>query len=88
MTVVDLEATTAALEREATTAAEKDDGHRAWVVRDSLSKLAPADAARLRERMAHVRRRAGAPATSAASELAVRFADMGLGRRMPEPPLA
>lgn len=88
MAVVDLPATTAALEREAETAAAKDDGHRAWVVRDSLSKLEPADAARLRDRLAKVRRRAGAPPTSAASELAARFADIGLGRRMPEPPLA
>jgi 3-methyladenine DNA glycosylase AlkD len=88
MAVVDLPATTAALEREAGTAAASDDGHRAWVVRDSLSKVEPAAAARIRERLARVRRRAGAPATSAASELAGRFAGMGLGRRMPEPPLA
>ena len=88
MAVVDLRATTAALEREATTAAARDDGHRAWVVRDSLSKLEPADAVRLRDRLAKVRRRTGAPPTSAASELAGRFAGMGLGRPMPEPPLA
>ena len=88
MALVDLPATTAALEREADLAAERDDGHRAWVVRDSLSKLEPADAARLRERLAGVRRRAGAPATSHASELARRFVGMGLGRPMPEPPLA
>ena len=88
MAIVDLPATTAALEREAEAAAAKDDGHRAWVVRDSLSKLEPADAARLRDRLAKVRRRAGAPATSAAAELAGRFAGMGLGRQMPEPPLA
>ena len=88
MAVVDLPATTAALGREAETAAATDDGHLAWVVRDSLSKLDPADAARLRDRLAKVRRRAGAPPTSAASELASRFAAMGLGRPMPEPPLA
>jgi hypothetical protein len=88
MAIVDLPATTAALEREAAIAAERQDGHRAWVVRDSLSKLEPGDAARLRDRLAGVRRRAGAPPTSAASELASRFAGMGLGRRMPEPPLA
>ena len=87
MTVVDLPATTAALEREAKLAAETDDGHRAWVVRDSASKLAPADAARLKELLAGVRRRAGAPATSTAAELAERFAGMHLGRSMPEPPL-
>ena len=88
MAIVDLPATTAALEREAEAAAAKDDGHRAWVVRDSLSKLEPADAARLRDRLAKVRRRTGAPATSAAAELAGRFAGMRLGRQMPEPPLA
>ena len=87
MAVVDLGATTAALEREARLAAETDDGHRAWVVRDSASKLAPADAARLKALLAGVRRRAGAPSTSAAAELAERFAGMHLGRPMPEPPL-
>ena len=87
MAIVDREATTAALEREATVAADHGDGNRAWVIRDSLSKLDPADAARLRDRLANVRRRAGAAATSQAAELAGRFAGMGLGRRMPEPPL-
>jgi 3-methyladenine DNA glycosylase AlkD len=87
MALVDLGATTAALEREATLAAETGDGHRAWVVRDSASKLARADAARLKELLAGVRRRAGAPSTSAASELAERFGGMHLGRPMPEPPL-
>lgn len=87
MAMVDLPATTAALEREAKTAAEHDDGNRAWVIRDSLSKLEPDDAARLRAILAKVRRRAGAAPTSQAAELASRFADMGLGRRMPQPPL-
>jgi len=87
MAIVDRAATTAALEREAATAAERDDGNRAWVIRDSLSKLDPGDAARIRDRLAKVRRRAGAAPTSQASELAGRFAGMGLGRRMPEPPL-
>jgi 3-methyladenine DNA glycosylase AlkD len=88
MTIVDLPATTAALEREAILAAEREDGHRAWVVRDSLAKLAPEDATRLRALLAGVRRRTTAPSTSTAAEIASRFADMGLGRRMPEPPLA
>jgi hypothetical protein len=87
MAIVDRATATAALEREAASAAANDDGHRAWVIRDSLSKLDADDAARLREILAKVRRRAGAAATSQASELAARFADMGLGRRMPEPPL-
>jgi len=87
MAIVDPAATTAALHREANTAAANDDGHRAWVIRDSLSKLDPADAGRLRETLGGIRRRAGAPPTSQASELAIRFAGMGLGRRIPEPPL-
>lgn len=87
MAMVDLAATTAALEREATRAAATDDGHRAWVVRDSLAKLDLDDATRLRDTLSGVRRRAGAPPTSQASELASRFSDMGLGRPMPEPPL-
>jgi 3-methyladenine DNA glycosylase AlkD len=87
MAIIDPVGTAAALEREAATAVAGNDGHRAWVIRDSLQKLEPADAARLREMLGRVRRKAGAPATSKASELAARFADMGLGRRMPEPPL-
>ena len=87
MALVDRSATTAALEREANLAAETDDGHRAWVVRDSVSKLAPADAARLKALLTGVRRRAGAPSTSAAAALAERFAGMQLGRPIPEPPL-
>ena len=73
---------------EARIAAANDDGHRAWVIRDSLSKL-PADAAApIRDQLAGIRRRAGAPSTSAAAALAERFGDIGLGRPMPEPPLA
>jgi 3-methyladenine DNA glycosylase AlkD len=87
MTVVDLASTTVALEREARLAAETHDGHRAWVIRDSATKLAPADAARLKALLAGIRRRAGAPSTSTAAELAGRFAGMHLGRPMPEPPL-
>jgi len=87
MTVVDLAATTAALQHEATTAARTGDGNRAWVIRDSLSKLEPAAAAEIRGRLAGIRRRADAPSTSAAAELAARFEGMGLGRPMPVPPL-
>jgi 3-methyladenine DNA glycosylase AlkD len=87
MALVDLPATTAALAGEAATAAEHGDGHRAWVVRDSLSKLQPADAAAIRERLTGLRRRAEAPSTSHAAELAARFQDVGLGRPMPQPPL-
>jgi 3-methyladenine DNA glycosylase AlkD len=87
MTIVDLEATTTALRDQAQLAADHDDGHRAWVIRDSLSKLEPAAADPIRQQLAGIRRRAGAPSTSDAAELAERFADMGLGRPMPDPPL-
>jgi len=87
MTVADLAATTRALRRQAEIAATSADGHRAWVVRDSLAKLDPESAAHLRARVAGIRRRPGAPSTSTAADLAGRFAGMGLGRSMPEPPL-
>ena len=54
-------ATTAALRRQTDLAAEHDDGHRAWVVRDSLAKLAPADADELRARLAGIRKRTRRP---------------------------
>lgn len=87
MALVDGAATAAALERQARIAAREADGHRAWVVRDSLPKLDQADAAGIREVLGTVRRRPNAPSTSEAAALATRFAEMGLGRRMPEPPL-
>lgn len=87
MASVDRAAATDALAAEARTAAANGDGHRAWVIRDSLSRLDPDEAAMIRERLAGVRRTASAPATSNAAVLAEQFAAMGLGRRMPEPPL-
>lgn len=87
MVLVDPAGTTAALDEQARIAAAYDDGQRAWVVRDVLAKVDPGVAARIRDRLAGIRRRAGAPSTSEASELADRFAGMGLGRPMPEPPL-
>jgi 3-methyladenine DNA glycosylase AlkD len=87
MAMIDPVTTAAALQAEASDAARNQDGNRAWVIRDSLSKLDPNDAATIRETLGVVRRRSNAAATSVAAELAARFADMGLGRRMPEPPL-
>ncbi len=87
MTLADLPAATAALEHEAHIAAEGDDGHRAWVVRDSLSRLPAAQADAIRQTLTGIRRRAGAPSTSEAAELAARFEGMGLGRPLPQPPL-
>ena len=87
MAMVDQAATTAALEHQAAIAAREGDGNRAWVVRDALSTLDPATAAAIKEALKPVRRRPNSPSTSEAAALAIRFEDMGLGRRMPEPPL-
>jgi 3-methyladenine DNA glycosylase AlkD len=87
LVVVDRAAVEAFCRVEAGTAATNDDGHRAWVIRDVLAKLDPGAATALRERLAGVRRRPGAIATSHASQTAVRFSSVGLGGPMPEPPL-
>jgi 3-methyladenine DNA glycosylase AlkD len=79
--------TTAFLWAEADIAASTGDGHRAWVIRDVLSKLDPVDAERLRTRLAGIRRRSGAPPTSRASQTAERFGAGLLGRPIEEPPL-
>ncbi len=90
LVMIDAEATAEALRAETEIAVRTDDGHRAWVIRDSLSKLDPALAAELRERLAGIRKRPHAPSTSAASEAAARFAGpAGLPdpAMFPEPPL-
>jgi 3-methyladenine DNA glycosylase AlkD len=73
----DRPATLAFVEAEALTAQSTHDGHRAWVIRDTMVKL-PADAAtRLRESLDGVRRRPGAHSTSAAAATAAEFASAG-----------
>lgn len=84
---VDEPAVAAFCEHQADLAAEGDDGHRAWVVRDALPKLDEATASRLRVRLDGIRRRPGSPATSEAAAAAARFGGGLLGRPMPEPPL-
>jgi hypothetical protein len=79
---------TAALADEAETAATTDDGHRAWVIRDTLAKLPDADAGRLRERLAGIRRRPGAPSTARGAATAARFGGLPDPTHWPEPPLA
>ena len=88
LTVVDLAATVEALERETELAATTDDGHRAWVIRDTLAKLDPATADRLRARIEGIRKHAGAPSTSEASLAALRFGGLPDPATHPEPPLA
>ena len=87
MVVVDLEATAAAMDREAGRAADTHDGHRAWVIREVLGKLAPERGAEIRATLDGVRRRSAMPSSSEAAATAARFANLGFGRSMPEPPL-
>jgi 3-methyladenine DNA glycosylase AlkD len=87
LAALDREATTAALEAETDIAVASDDGHRAWVIRDTLAKLDPADADRLRTRLAGIRKRPGAPATSQAAAMAAQFGGLPDPTYFPEPPL-
>jgi 3-methyladenine DNA glycosylase AlkD len=88
LVVVDQSAVEVFLTRESATAAQADDGHRAWVIRDALPKIDPRIADRIRAELDGTRRKPGAPSTSKASQTAADFTSMGLGRDMPEPPLA
>lgn len=85
---IDRAATTDALQTQADLAVAANDGHRAWVVRDSLAKLDPADADSLRTRLAGIRKRPGAGPTSDAAATASRFGDLPAPTTHPEPPLA
>lgn len=87
LAVLDRQAVTAALRREADEAARADDGHRAWVIRDSLATLDAADAEALRAALSGVRRHADAPATSTAAATAAAFGGMPEPSIHPEPPL-
>ena len=87
LSLVDLAAVTAFCEIEAVRAAEGSDGHRAWVIRDALPKLEPDAAGGIRARLDGIRRKAGAPSTSAAAAAAARFGGGALGQPLPEPPL-
>lgn len=84
---IDPVATTAALESEAAVAVANDDGQRAWVIRDSLAKLDPVTGDALRGRLARIRRRPGASATSRASEISARFGELPDPAIQPDPPL-
>jgi len=88
LTAVDMPATVAALRAETERAAGAEDGHRAWVIRDSLVKLDPATAERLRDRLSGIRKRPGALSTSDASLAALRFGDLPDPAIHPESPLA
>jgi 3-methyladenine DNA glycosylase AlkD len=65
---------------EAGLAAAAADGHRAWVLRDTLAKLPAADAKAVAATLAGVRRVPGAPSTSRAAAAAAAFVAAGPGR--------
>ncbi len=88
LAAIDPVATSAALEAQAELAVTIDDGHRAWVIRDALAKLDPEIADRLRARLAGIRRRTGAPPTSAAAATAADFGGLPNPTSHPEAPLA
>jgi hypothetical protein len=87
LVLVDAPAVERFCRREAAAARDAGDGHRAWVVRDTLPKLAPDVGAELRDALAGVRRRPGAPSTSRAAGTAARFSTMNPGGPLPEAPL-
>ena len=84
---LDVETVVAFLDTETATAHDTDDGCRAWVIRDSLSKIPAATAERLRSRLEGVRRRPGAPSTSRAATAAAQFAPTGAASRPVNSPL-
>jgi 3-methyladenine DNA glycosylase AlkD len=88
LAAIDRVATTEALRHETKTAVADADGHRAWVIRDALPKLDRADSDGIRDRLAGIRKRPGAPSTSAAAATAARFGDLPDPAAHPEPPLA
>ncbi len=87
LTIVDRKATESALRDESERAATTDDGHRAWVIRDTLSKLDPALAETIRDRLTGIRKRAGSPSTSIAAQTSARFGSLPDPTIYPEPPL-
>jgi 3-methyladenine DNA glycosylase AlkD len=70
---VDRDAVEQVLRREAALAARTVDGHRAWVIRDSLALLDPRAASEMRSRVAGIRRRGELPSTSDAARAAASF---------------
>jgi 3-methyladenine DNA glycosylase AlkD len=84
-TLADLDraATTRFLEAETQIARQTSDGHRAWVIRDSVSKLSVEKANRLKTSLDGIRRHPGAAATSRAASAAAQFATIGASGFLP-----
>ncbi len=73
LAALDPAAVAAFVQGEAHAARQNADGYRAWVIRDSLSKLPDDTAARLRAELEGIRRRPGAPSRSRAATAAAAF---------------
>ena len=84
---LDLAATVDVLRRESRVAAATDDGHRAWVIRDTLPRLPAPVAQELRAGLDGIRRRPGAPSTSRAAATAADFLSFGLAVPPAERPI-
>ena len=87
LAAIDRAAVTADLRQQADQAVASDDGNRAWVIRDTLAKLDPADADALRTQLTGLRRRRDAAPTSSAAAVAAAFGPMPDPHTIPEPPL-
>jgi 3-methyladenine DNA glycosylase AlkD len=87
LAALDGPAVTAALQSEAAIAGRTADGHRAWVIRDTLPKLAEADAESLRTALSGIRKRSDAPPTSTAAATVAAFGGLPDPAAHPEPPL-
>ena len=87
LAALDSGAVVAFLETETAAARSTDDGSRAWVIRDSLSKIPTETAARLRSQLEGIRRRPGAPSTSRAAAAAAKSASTGAAPRPVHSPL-
>ena len=84
---LDQAATETALRGESALAVAHADGHRSWVIRDSLTKLDPSAAGDIRSSLVGIRKRPGAPATSPAAATSARFGELPDPTIHPEPPL-
>ncbi|MGD0018697.1 MAG: DNA alkylation repair protein [Candidatus Limnocylindrales bacterium] len=78
---LDPAATARFLEAEAEAARATDDGHRAWVIRDAVSKLPAESGTRLKTGLDGIRRRPGVPSTSRAAATAAAFLAAGAAPR-------
>lgn len=87
LTLVDATGVERFCREQAALAARTDDGHRAWVVRDTVAKLPSNAATELKQTLAGVRRRPNAPSTSRAAEAAAGFGTLPDPQTVAEPPL-